>query len=236
MNITRPDQPQSMLRPHAQSPPLAVLNLLLEAYDGARAVNKPVWEFALEIQCLQGVGLTHTQVRWLMCQGFAEQALEESKPEDPQRRFRQVTNLSLVDKACFVLTESGAAYARAMREVRAEHSVPSPQERRPVWDRLKRELRVGGTVVKRFKQAASNQVLVLDAFEEEGWPPRIDDPLPPRGEQDRKRRVHTTISNLNRGHLCRLLHFGGGGDGESICWSLVSSDGDSEGRAKTGRV
>jgi hypothetical protein len=61
---------------------------------------------------------------------------------------------------------------------------------------------------------------VLSAFEEEGWPPRLDDPLPPHSEQDRKRRLHTTISNLNRSQDHRLIHFEGAGDGQSISWRL----------------
>jgi hypothetical protein len=34
-------------------------------------------------------------------------------------------------------------------------------------------------VVKEFKLPAPNQETILTAFQEEGWPPRIDDPLPP---------------------------------------------------------
>ena len=67
-----------------------------------------------------------------------------------------------------------------------------------------------------------NQELVLRAFEEEGWPPRIADPLPPRTDQDVKRRLHSTICNLNRAHEVVLIHFEGGGDGESICWRWLS--------------
>ena len=90
----------------------------------------------------------------------------------------------------------------------------------PSWDAARRELRVGPALVKRFKQRAPNQQMILDAFEEEGWPPLIDDPLPPKIDQDTKRRLHCTIDNLNRAHERPLIHFHGGGNGQSIGWRL----------------
>jgi len=50
----------------------------------------------------------------------------------------------------------------------------------------------------------------------------VDDPLPPRPNQDPKKRLHSTISNLNRNQENRLLHFEGGGNGESICWRVLA--------------
>ena len=55
-----------------------------------------------------------------------------------------------------------------------------------MWDPERRELHVAGLIVKRFKWPAVNQEAILTAFAEEGWPPRIDDPLPPHPEQDSK--------------------------------------------------
>ena len=81
-----------------------------------------------------------------------------------------------------------------------------------------------GRIVKRFPRAARNQEIVLCAFEEEGWPYRIDDPLPPSGNVDPKRRLHDTIKWLNRDHEAQVLAFMGDGTGEGVRWrSLVSS-------------
>src|SRR5947209_486177 len=52
--------------------------------------------------------------------------------------------------------------------------------------------------------------------QEEGWPSRIDDPLSPVHEQDTKRRLHSTINNLNRCHERPLMQFHGGGDGQTV--------------------
>ncbi len=83
------------------------------------------------------------------------------------------------------------------------------------------ELRLGGELVKRFKRPPSAQGLVLAAFQEEGWPPAIDDPLPTQYNQDPKRRLHYTIRNLNRGQAPLRIHFFINGNGETIRWETV---------------
>ena len=93
----------------------------------------------------------------------------------------------------------------------------------PVWKPDIRELYVNGSIVKRFKWQAINQELVLGAFQEDGWPAVIDDPLPPKPEQDSKRRLHDTIKALNRNQLNKVLRFHGNGTGEGIRWNLVEA-------------
>jgi hypothetical protein len=119
-----------------------------------------------------------------------------------------------------VLTETGARVLASGAEVV------------PVWDARRRELRAGHLLVKRFRQPARNQELVLAAFAEDHWPPRIDDPLPPELGQDAKQRLHSTITNLNRGHQHRIIRFEGGGDGESVCWRFVGTAKHSAGSAR----
>jgi hypothetical protein len=60
------------------------------------------------------------------------------------------------------------------------------------------------------------------AFEEEGWPYRIDDPLPPKGETHPTTRLHDTIKWLNRNREHPLLRFLGDGTGEGLCWEPVA--------------
>lgn len=90
----------------------------------------------------------------------------------------------------------------------------------PTWDPDLRKLQFGGLIVKRFKWPAANQEAVLCAFEEEGWPERIDDPLVPQPEQDSKRRLADTIKCLNRKQVRELIHFRGDGTGEGVVWEL----------------
>jgi hypothetical protein len=88
---------------------------------------------------------------------------------------------------------------------------------------------VGELVVKRFKAPAANQETILAAFEEEEWPPRIDDPLPPSPDLEPKRRLHDTINSLNRNQKKQLLRFFGDGSGMGIRWELVN-EGESNGQ------
>lgn len=90
----------------------------------------------------------------------------------------------------------------------------------PVWDRTKRELRIGDRVVKQFKWPAENQERVLDAFESKGWPSRIDDPLLPHPDICPKRRLHDTLKCLNRKQANELIKFRGDGTGLGVLLEL----------------
>jgi hypothetical protein len=95
-------------------------------------------------------------------------------------------------------------------------SAPTPQ-----WDAKYRELRVGQCLIKEYWLPSPNQEAILVAFQEEGWPHRIDDPLPPLGDIEPKCRLHDTIKRLNRHHKDRLIRFRGDGTGEGVCWEYV---------------
>ena len=88
----------------------------------------------------------------------------------------------------------------------------------PEWNDLRRELCMAGTVVKRFRVPAPNQETILQVFEEENWPERIDDPLPQTTSPEPKRRLHDTINALNRNQKSPLIRFYGDGRGEGVCW------------------
>ena len=81
-------------------------------------------------------------------------------------------------------------------------------------------------MVKRFRVPAHNQEAVLAAFEEEGWPHRIDDPLPYCAGVKAKYRLHFTIGRLNQSVKQRLIRFFGDGTGEGICWKTAEAAAD----------
>jgi hypothetical protein len=92
---------------------------------------------------------------------------------------------------------------------------------RPTWNPRSRTLTLDGQIIKRLRRPAACQVMILDAFDEEGWPESIYDPLPPRDGIDPKRRLHNAINKLNAG-LARVIHFYGNGDGLAVCWTRNS--------------
>lgn len=95
------------------------------------------------------------------------------------------------------------------------------KRRTPAWVKTPNggELRFDGVVVRRVTglKRSSNMVRVLDAFEEDGWPPRIDSPLLKSDSQT----LHNTLHQLRDGLLA--ITFEADGTGEGICWVDLSS-------------
>lgn len=101
-------------------------------------------------------------------------------------------------------------------------SLPTAPQSVPLWDAQRRELLVDGEVVKRFRVPAPNQIAVLAAFEDEGWPSRVLDPLPPQGDEHPKRRLNETIKALNGHHRVRVIRFSGDGTGQGVLWEWIA--------------
>jgi hypothetical protein len=76
-------------------------------------------------------------------------------------------------------------------------------------------------VVKQYRTPAASQTLILAAFEEDGWPRRIDDPLPVVPGIVAKDRLRTAIRDLNRNQQHPAIRFRGDGTGVGIIWELT---------------
>ena len=202
---------------------------LLKAYHYAQVVQRETWDFAVEIRTLREAGLTDADFRWLTCQGYVDHACEVTVLGNDGRHFERTGKLSFAKRTCFVLTTAGEAFARSLLDGDSRSRLviaadaPAHQSGHPTWDPQRRELRFGGALVKQFKWPAINQEMILCAFAEEGWPARIDDPLPPQPEQDSKRRLSDTIKCLNRKQQNRLMHFRSDGTGEGVIWEAAAS-------------
>jgi hypothetical protein len=96
-----------------------------------------------------------------------------------------------------------------------------PRGPRPVWEAKTGELWWKGKCIKCYRNDAANQRQVLDAFEEQGWPSRIDDPLPREPGVNAKDRLRETIKGLNRSQSPRQLWFRGDGTALGIRWEPV---------------
>jgi hypothetical protein len=218
--------PKEQLAPWVQS----AVAILCEALDCARELQRDEWDFAVEARCLRGAGLSDSNLRWLLCKGYAEHAVETTPAHAPHRTFRRTGSLAFCDRSCFVLTAAGAALAgqpppRPVGGPGPGHA-PAPAQPSlwsavPRWDAGLHELRWGAQLVKRFREPAQNQELILAAFEEEGWPPHLDDPLPVNDSTDPRERLHDTIKRLNRHQVNRLLRFRGDGKGTGIIWEAL---------------
>jgi hypothetical protein len=208
------------------------LRLLGEAWLAARAEGLDVWQFAVEIDQLRALGLSHTDLRRLLHWGYLEHGRENARAANRQRFFQRLGTLVLPERTCFVLAAKGG---EMVSEIGSEKGVREDVVAKeltaltcslsaaPRWDSGGRQLWWKDVLVKEFHCPAPNQELVMAALEEEGWPTRIDDPLPPTPEIDPKVRLHDTIKSLNRHHLQRVLRFCGDGSGRGIRWLPVRS-------------
>lgn len=217
------------------------LSVLLEACDWARGSGIDPWQFAVRIERLRESGFSETHLSWLLCSGNLEHAREFTPPSDDQRSFRNVGRLNFGKRSCFVLSETGIAWARticgAVHEacplsadlpaapargaaailVTAHDAIPSPH-----WERDRRRLTLNSDLLMELSMRAQNLLRILDVFQEENWPQQIDDPLPTIGGVDSKRRLRSAIAKLNENVRVPRIRFCGDGSGESICWKLTT--------------
>jgi hypothetical protein len=204
---------------------IQAMGVLQQAMAYSRDVCRDPWDFAVELTSLNALGLSLSDCRWLVCRGLVRHAAEIHNGAGNRREYAPEGDLSFGASSCLILTDLGAAF---VEQLSVEPS-PSPPTRRPsspvdASPRFLpdlRELRYGEQLVKRFKQPSPNQEIILVAFQEEGWPARIDDPLPPARDQPPKRRLADTLKSLNRHQSNRLIHFSGDGRSEGILWESL---------------
>ena len=217
----------------------AALELLFRAYGYARDLGTDVWEFAVDIDEFRGAHISKSELRWLLGQGYAKHADEVSAPGIGKRQFRLVSSAAITNHSCFVISEAGAAlFKEAATEgpslvdphstlmisngTGALATVAFGRVGIPSWNTCRRELSFNGQIVKRFRSPAPNQFIILEAFESHAWPTRIVDPLPAKGDQCPKRRLHDAIKCLNRSQSQVRLRFGGDGSGRGVLWEIAN--------------
>ncbi len=199
------------------------LELLLDAMEYASDADVPVEEFAVDLASLRAVELTIVDLRWLVRKGYLKHLVEVAGDASACRCFRVEAPLSFADSACFHLTKSGMEFVSCVVNGEPPRIADPPvrSAQLPQWDAECRELRWAGAIVKRFRVPAPNQELILCAFQEDGWPPHIDDPLPQAYSIEPKRRLHDTIVALNRHREQPSIRFSGDGTGQGVRWQLT---------------
>ena len=206
------------------------LALLAEAHDYAARTSGDPWEFAVEIQVLRELGLSNNDLRYLVGLQYVEHATEVKVAGSHGRRFTHSKDLNVTSRSCFVLSQNGAAAASANAEASTDREAVAAtiqfsnvyrsqsEPQLPIWDIARRILAFQDQIVKQFKCQAVNQEVILSAFQEDGWPPRIDDPLAPLPILDEKRRLSDAVKALNRKQRHKLIHFRGDGTGQGVVW------------------
>ena len=207
----------------------APLTLLLQAHEHARIRRQPASDFAVEFSELEKVGLSRLDFRLLISHRYVEHIVEKRHQRN-RRGFTRVSHLEILKRSCAVLSKKGADWARTVVESKPRttgQSGPITQDgeamggvARPRWDAARQMLLLGGTLVRQFRRPAPRQCLILAIFQERDWPSHLEDPFPQRRAGSAKRRLHETISDLNRGQKPLRVEFHGDGTGRGICWRL----------------
>jgi len=208
------------------------LRKLARALQFSADCDRSKWDFAVELADLDSLQVSHDELRWMIGKGLVEHAREVSEGNGIGRTFDRPGGFTFSPQSCFVVTSTGLQLANELASEFGSEFLYLPlaenEEQnvagvvlQPVWDDQRHELRLGDVVVKKFKWRAANQEAILAAFQEDGWPARIDDPLSPVPESDPKRRLGDTIKCLNRKQQSSLLRFSGDGTGEGVLWDVV---------------
>ncbi len=215
------------------------LQLLLRAHDYAHDTQRDVWEFAIEIDEFLRTGISRSEMRWLACKDLVSLGREKTVSGQTRRDFQLMGGLAFSRRTCAILTPAGVEVARRCHDSGRIAPIAAPgsstalrtkpnskscvaQIPCPQWDRDRHTLQVGNQLVKEYKVPSPNQETILTAFEEDGWPPRIDDPLPMVHGIEPKRRLQDTVKSLNRNQRIRLVRFMGDGTGEGVRWEFAA--------------
>ncbi len=96
-----------------------------------------------------------------------------------------------------------------------EDATPVHAENQPSWNPDRGELKLGDCVIRsvRVLQIPSNIQQILDAFQTQGWPSRIDNP------SGLSEQLHQTLRSLNRG--LKRIRFHSQEGAQSIVWKRV---------------
>ena len=225
-------------------PLLTALSMLSRAACYAADTKRDIWDFAVERADFYHAKVFTGELRWLLAHGYVAHAQEVSQVGETTRKFLPMRSLTIPEKTCFVLTGKGMQLVNQSKlrdrlgspptfsglptenfanTQQAGHNGHPQQPQIPHWDVIGKELSFASQTVKRLIRQAPNQEVILNAFQEEGWPKRIDDPLSQATENSPRRRLQDTIKALNRKHEVRLLRFRGDGRGRGIVWEKLKS-------------
>ena len=209
----------------------AALGRLARAHDDADDLNVDILQFALSLADLYQGGASESDLRWLVKRNYVIVLVEMTGEHATNREFRAHSALTFSERTCFVLSYAGKLFVRSRRLNNGHSSAlsPGPPGQLPAldrvfWDAECHELWVDGQLVKRYKHAASNQWVILSAFQESNWQHHVT--LVPASEngRTRPRRLSEMVWELNEslkdaaGHS--PLHFRMDGTGHGVFCEL----------------
>ncbi len=84
----------------------------------------------------------------------------------------------------------------------------------------RRELSLAGKVLRQFHRKAENQIAILEAFQEAGWPERIESPFRSPMPYDPKHRTSDAVGELNEHQNSEWGQFSVERGTQAVLWEL----------------
>jgi hypothetical protein len=207
--------------------------LLLDAFTKAGRQHFPAGVPPVSSARLVEAGLSHTELQGLVCEGLVEQRDHVALANGSPRTGPDVEVGRQPDGDGYALTPCGAVavfsslYAPghvtpAVRVCRNGRYIPDNGRERPLWDDAARGLWWRCRLIKHFRNDAANQRLILRAFEEQGWPQKVDDSLPRAAGVRCKVQLREAVRSLHRGQSPLVLRFRADGAGTGIRWEPIA--------------
>lgn len=197
------------------------LQVLLTARRTAEELGEDLWQFAIGIERLRLTGLCDSEIRKLVCLGYAEHGIEVTRARSRHRRFQRICNLALRLHSCFVLTEAGVTLQKRLGAVKPAALVLAGRRRRivPRWDAKRQSLFWEGIEIKHYHHDAPNQTALLSGFQAQDWQESLLVGSRTLWKVRTKTRLRNTIHALNRS-VAPYLHFRQELNGECVVWEL----------------
>src|SRR5262245_47153307 len=98
----------------AKTLPTDLFTLLLRSAHYAQNTCHPPWDFAVDLGHLRALGVNDCDLRWLLCKGFVEHAVESSRAGCVARSFRPGPALLFEERSSFILTSTGVRLAQRL--------------------------------------------------------------------------------------------------------------------------
>ena len=98
--------------------------------------------------------------------------------------------------------------------------------RGPWFKKSLRRFFANGRIVRTFRRAAPDQMEILIAFQEQGWPAWIENPFGRSTSADSERRLSNAVARLNHQQKPKRIYFWVEKGTQRIYWKLIDENGD----------
>lgn len=195
---------------------IKAMSVFVETYREAVTDGHSVDRTGLAVAGLHRRGIDPSAIDWLLGRGYVRPVAEPAP--SPYHPPGNGSNGYVTGGPRLVLTEVGGQMIEILLRCQLG---PEPALAGPYWDAARRELRVGTVVVKQFVREARNQIAILAAFHQRGWPEVIGNPLDSGSETSGEERLANAVKELNRTRNALRVMFHVRGGGTAVRWEII---------------